>query len=229
MLEALENLEVAGLSRLAAVSGLPKTTAHRLLEQLIDLGAAERANVRGHYRLGPRLLQLGRAWQPVPGLAAAADGPMRALAAATGATVGVCVLRTGRTLVVAGAVGEVDSLAPLLPGATWPWSTAAGKLLVAAARPGLPLGPMPGGWKQTAASIRSDGLAVDREELVAGVFCVAAPVRARGGAVVAALCVLTGTADRLHRLAQPAVRASRIISGNLGKPHGGSVTSRRGS
>lgn len=218
LLEAVESLEEAGLTRLAEDSGLPKTTAHRLLEQLIDLGAVERANVRGHYRMGPRLFQLGHGWQPYPGLKTAAAGPLRSLANATGTTVTASVLRNGKTLAVVGHAADTEPLVPVRPGATWPWSTAAGKLMVAAAQPGIPFGPLPGSWNQTAATIRDEGLAIDREEVLPGVFCLATPVFAPSGEVVAALGVLTGSPHRLRRLIPAAVRAAKIISGDLCGP-----------
>ncbi|WP_226599780.1 helix-turn-helix domain-containing protein [Streptomyces violascens] len=62
-LAAVERLGQAGVTRLAAESGPPKATAHRLLQQLADLGAVERQQ-QGQYRMGPRMFRLGGA---VPG------------------------------------------------------------------------------------------------------------------------------------------------------------------
>ncbi|MEV0095917.1 helix-turn-helix domain-containing protein [Streptomyces sp. NPDC050738] len=98
LLGALEVAHEAGLTRLAAECGLPKTTAYRLLEQLIELGAVERGP--GGYRMGLRIFRLGYGWQPHPGLRAAAREPVRRLGQATGATVAVNVLRQGQTLVL---------------------------------------------------------------------------------------------------------------------------------
>lgn len=131
LLGALEEVDGAGVSRLAAECGLPKTTAHRLLEQLSSLGVVERS--RGGYRIGARVFQLGHGWQPHPGLRAAAREPMRRLAAGTGTTVSVSVLRKGRELTVDWVAGPGGSPVALRRGATWPWYTAAGKVLVAEA------------------------------------------------------------------------------------------------
>jgi IclR family acetate operon transcriptional repressor len=49
---------VVGLSRLAAVSGLPLPTIHRLIRTLVGLGYVRQAPSR-EYALGPRLLRLG--------------------------------------------------------------------------------------------------------------------------------------------------------------------------
>ena len=99
LLEALERIEGAGLTRLASECGLPKTTVYRLLEQLGALGAVERRGA--DYRIGPQMFRLGQQWQPYPGLRVVAKEPLRRLIRATGVTVGICVLRQDR-LVAAG-------------------------------------------------------------------------------------------------------------------------------
>jgi len=61
LLEALGTHGPAGLGQLAALTGLPKSTTHRLLDQLCELGAVER---RAHtYRTGVGLFRLGQTWQ----------------------------------------------------------------------------------------------------------------------------------------------------------------------
>lgn len=142
LLGALERVQVAGLTRLAADCGLPKTTAYRLLEQLVDLGAVERC--AGGYRMGPRLFRLGQRWQPHPGLRAATWESARRLAQMTGAMVGVNVLREGQTLVLDWTAGAPDAVRDQLRlDVVWPWFTAAGKVLVAGAPPRLPLARSP--------------------------------------------------------------------------------------
>jgi IclR family acetate operon transcriptional repressor len=213
LLDAVERAGDAGLTTLAADSGLPKTTAYRLLEQLAELGAVERAG-RG-YRIGPRLFRLGQGWRPHPGLRAAAAGPARALARATGASVGVCVLSQGRALVVDGVPGEPDERASMRPGTTWPWATAAGKVLVAGAGPRVPLDPLPPGWPREAAAIRERGAALDHEELIEGVCCVAVPLHAPGGATVAVLAALVGPGRHMTSLTGAVTRAAKGVDARL--------------
>ncbi|WP_369175456.1 helix-turn-helix domain-containing protein [Streptomyces sp. R28] len=76
----MEQVGQARLTTLATAAGLPKTTARRLLEQLVELGAVERSG--GVFRMGPRIFRLGASWQPSPGLLAAARRPVRELARA---------------------------------------------------------------------------------------------------------------------------------------------------
>lgn len=213
LLEAVQGAREAGLTALAAESGLPKTTAYRLLEQLVELGALERHGTR--YRMGPRMFRLGLGWQPHPRLQAAAKGPMRRLAAVTGATVGVCVLREGRALAVSGIPGEVDHLAPIQPGTTWPWTTAAGKALVATASPRMPLDPLPASWRREASAIRDSGVAVDREGLIPGVCCAAVPVVAGHGEAIGALFAMVGPSHDVRRLVHAVTQTGRAVSATL--------------
>ncbi|WP_330347083.1 IclR family transcriptional regulator [Streptomyces sp. NBC_00582] len=214
LLDVVERQGEAGLSTLAAECGLPRTTAYRLLDQLVGLRAVERRG-RG-YRLGPRLFRLGQGWQPYSGLRSAAREPARRLARATGTMVGVSVLSEGRTLVLDWTVCVTDdALAPLCDEAVWPWFTAAGKVLVAGAPAELPPGPSPASWRAEAAAIRERGVAYDREEVVPGVCCAAVPLRGAGGTPVAALCVVTDPAHRLDRLADALDRTGRAIGARL--------------
>ncbi|MEV0904424.1 IclR family transcriptional regulator [Streptomyces hokutonensis] len=213
LLEAVEQAVEAGPTRLASDCGLPKTTAYRLLEQLADLGAVERCG--GSYRVGRRMFRLGRAWQPHPRLRAAAKEPMRRMAQLTGTTVGIAVLWKGETLMVEWCPDDIEQLDPLQTRMTWPWFTAAGKVLVATAVPASLLGPLPASWPGDAAAIRERGVAFDREEVVSGVCCAAVPLFGSGATPLAALCVLTDPAHHLERLAETARRTARVIGAGL--------------
>ncbi|WP_232838280.1 IclR family transcriptional regulator [Streptomyces geranii] len=215
LLEAVERGGQSGLTRLAAECGLPKTTAYRLLEQLVELGAVERGH--GGYRMGSRMFRLGRDWQPYPGLRSAARGPARRLARITGAVVALGVLREARTLVLDWTACETDDrLDPLLDRAVWPWCTAAGKVLAAAAPSWLPPGPVPVSWWREAAAIRERGVAFDREEVVAGACWLAVPLYGPAGPPVAALGVVTDPAHSLERLVDVVQQTGRTISARLG-------------
>ncbi|MFC4890962.1 IclR family transcriptional regulator [Streptomyces beijiangensis] len=214
LLGALEQAREAGLTWLAAECGLPKTTAYRLLEQLVDLSAVERSP--SGYQMGSRIFRLGHGWQPHPGLRAASREPVRRLERATGATVAINVLREGQTLVLNRTCGDrPGELAPGHNGAVWPWYTAAGKVLVAVAPAGLPLDPLPALWHREAAQIRESGLAYDREQILDGVCCVAVPLHGPGHVPVASLCLITDTSHDLDRLADVAQRVGRAISARL--------------
>ncbi|MBK3624205.1 helix-turn-helix domain-containing protein [Streptomyces sp. MBT49] len=214
LLAAVERTGGAGLTGLSRESGLPKATAHRLLEQLLGLGAVER-DADG-YRIGSRMFQLGNAWQPHPGLRAAAAGPARRLAAVTGAAVGVAVLRHDRTLVLDWAPGDAVAFPALRDRSAWPWYTAAGKVLAAAPEYRFPPTVTPASWPREGRAIRERGVAVDRGVLTPGVCCVAAPLYDVSGAPVAALFAATGPARRPERLADVVRRTGTAISAGLG-------------
>ncbi|MFI6339016.1 IclR family transcriptional regulator [Streptomyces sp. NPDC050535] len=214
LLAAVERAGEAGLTRLASECGLPKSTAHRLLEQLIRLHAVER--VGSGYRMGSRMFRLGQGWQPYPGLRSVARGPARRLACATGALVGVNVLRDGQTLVLDWTARETNELLdPLHNGVTWPWFTAAGKVLVAGSPSPPLLGPLPAAWRREAAAIREQGVALDRGELMAGVCCVAVPLLGPSGVPVASLSAVTDSVHRLDRLTHAVQVTGRTISAAL--------------
>ncbi|MEY9933774.1 IclR family acetate operon transcriptional repressor [Catenulispora sp. GP43] len=232
LLGALEQAGAAGVTRLAADCGLPKTTAHRLLEQLSSLGAVERS--RGGYRIGARVFQLGHSWQPYRALRAAVREPMRRLAAATGVTVTVNVLREGADMIVDCVPGRDGLAVPLDSGGMWPWMTASGKALVAGHAERARVGGdfvgratdapapdlVPASWRREAAAIRARGVAFDREEVVSGICCAAVPLHGAPGTPMAALCVITDPAHNLDRLAQTLRDAGRAAGAALraGRP-----------
>lgn len=216
LLEVLAQRQEVGLSSLAAASGLPKATTHRLLGQLIELGAVERQGAR--YRVGYRMLGVGQTWQPYPGLREAARGPLRALTKATGMSAVVCMLSGGRTVLVIGAHGKHTPRPVITPGTVLPWPTAAGKALVATSRaPGSLAAPAPASWERQAAAIRASNVAVDLEESAPGINCLAAPIRDSRGETIAALAIQAAPPFHQTRLTEVLHRASTSITTAL--PH----------
>ncbi|KZB79391.1 IclR family transcriptional regulator [Amycolatopsis regifaucium] len=179
LLEALnEHGGRAGLTQLVRATGLPKTTVHRLLDQLTDLGAVERA---GHgYRIGSRVFRLGRFWQPE--LRELAKEWLPALSARMRVSLVLAVPREGRALVVAGAVLPPDDV-PVRPGGPLPPGTAAGRLL-AAHHPAL------AEPDADAVEIRAAGYAAESETITAGLGCAAVGIRTPDGRVGAALAAV---------------------------------------
>lgn len=217
VLEALARRQEAGLSVLAAASGLPKATTHRLLGQLTELGAVERHG--GRYRVGYRMLGVGQAWQPYPGLREAARRPLRALTKATEASAAVCVLRAGRTVVVVGTHGADAPHLAMAPGTVLPWPSAPGKVLVATGYPTRPLAtaPSPASWDREAETIRASGIAVHCDESAPGLRCLATPIRHILGETVAALVVQAAPASHQARLTEALLRASAAITISLSR------------
>lgn len=85
LLELVHTLEPVRLVELTEKAGMPRATVHRMLAQLIAVGAVCRDGA--HYCLGASLLRLGAAVGPQRRLRHAARRPIAELAAATGAAV----------------------------------------------------------------------------------------------------------------------------------------------
>ncbi|HEY4453826.1 MAG TPA: helix-turn-helix domain-containing protein [Pseudonocardiaceae bacterium] len=218
LLAALGEADQAGLTALAVASGLPKATTHRLLDQLIAVGAVERAG--GEYRIGPTMFQLGLHWQPHPRLIESCTGPIHDFARTSGATVVVCVLRMGQLMTVSVAPGETAPETPVRAGASLPWATAAGRLLLAnsSTPTGIPRGN-PMAWARHAAEIRAQGMAFDREKVLPGIWCVAVPIRQRDGETIAALAAMLPPGSPLPVIGEALHRVAHSVTANLsGRP-----------
>lgn len=125
LLDHVGALEPVRLLDLANVSGIPRETVRRLLQQLIAVGAVRREGTR--YRLGASLLGLGSRVSPERRLRVAARRPIAELATATGAAVQLSAV-IGSDAVYLDAV---DARVPLglvaEPGARVPPETAAAR------------------------------------------------------------------------------------------------------
>jgi DNA-binding IclR family transcriptional regulator len=220
LLEEITRVGEAGLTELAAAAGLPKTTAHRLLDQLVEEGAAERQGSR--YRIGARMFRLSEAYAPAKVLGAAARQPLRELSAvAPGANVTVSVPERGRTVVVTGLRGEVDAVFPIDAG-TVVWHGNTGDRFFAPHDPEAVEATCPEGfsaarWGRMVAEARERGVAFDYEaDMVPLVSCVSAPVYAPSGAVVGVVAAILLENQRLLRpLGSVVRRTADLVSRNI--------------
>lgn len=189
---------------------IPKSSAHELLATLVARDYLQR-DESGTFRLGVRLLHLGNAYSARFDMLAEANEAARDLAARTGETVSVA-LRDGAQVFYLAKIEPSDTLRlPSNIGQRLPASaTALGKVLLAHAPAGVvrELYPHPDALPRMTESsitdltvleaeleqVRRSGIAVEREESTPGVTCVAAPVRAAAGAVIAAISLSVPTA-----------------------------------
>ncbi|MCR3751340.1 helix-turn-helix domain-containing protein [Lentzea californiensis] len=118
LLEELMDEGELGLTQLAVRCEMPKTTVHRLLEQMELLGAVE--NVCGRYRIGAQMFRFGQAWEPAPGVLRVARQPLRALSATIRTSAILTVPRLDRVLVAAASIVRAEDMTRLRPGATVP-------------------------------------------------------------------------------------------------------------
>lgn len=192
-------LTLSGISR---YSGLPKSTAHRVLTMLIEVGAVEQ--VPGGYQVGLRMFSLG-VLPPEAALREAALPHLEELHRLTGETLHLAILRGPDVVYLEKLLPRGMSVVmPSVIGDRMPATcTGVGKVLLAFVsddeREMALSGPLP---RRTArslgtlaevrrelAAIRDLGYALDREEAAAGVACVAVPVLAGDGSAVAAISV----------------------------------------
>lgn len=206
---ALDYLAVAGpstLPQVASATAMPKSTAHRVLSALVSHGLVERQ--AGAYRLGSRLVELGRlASQRLPNLAEAATPALLQLRDETGESTQLYVAEGGRRICIV-SIESPHSLRTIVAvGAALPMERgSAGRALSGERHPGEPAG-----WTESV------------EEREAGVASVSAPVYA-GRSIVAAVSV-SGPVERTtrrpgKRYGQLVDAAARRVSESLGAAPG---------
>jgi len=218
VLAVLAQVQVgAGLSQIARQAALPKSTTYRLLEQLVELGVAQRDERR--YFVGPGLARLGNAWQPHPWLQAATREPVRMLSAMTTTVVSIAVLHESRIRVVTATRGLVTDVPRIQPYDEIPPTHAGGQVLLLARR-GAGEEPASGfsadDWRRARASFgRPGNLVIDGQQVLAGVCCVAAPVLRPDGELIASISAISLKPSVPAGLPELVQRASREITRNL--------------
>lgn len=199
MLKALPAADgQAQASQIAAATGIPRPTVHRLLQQLEGIGAVTRIGDR--WELGAGLLELGALVEPHGRLRAAASIVAQELRASTGATVSVVVPDGDRFIAIEMMPGRHDLPFTSRTGAVMPANTAAARVL--ADHPSAPT------------------TAEDDEEVIAGITCYA--VRIPLPSVRAALQVATTPEHHARALAPDVRRAAALIATRMS--HGPNYT-----
>lgn len=224
-----------GLSDLARLAGLNKTTAFRLLTALESEGMVARSPAGGAYRLGPEVIALGARALRAFDLRAAARPELEALARETGETADVEILVAGEAFVLDEVLGSQVIGASLSVGTHWPaHATSTGKAMLAhlpeaeldsalPRRLSTPTDKTIGSreaLKAELARIREHGYATAIEELEANFVAVGAPVFGHAGRVVGAISVggprQRLTATRIQELAPKVKAAAQRISAGFG-------------
>jgi DNA-binding IclR family transcriptional regulator len=186
-----------GLTALARASGLAKTSAHRLAEQLITLGAVQRVEHR--YYIGPQMLRIGQRWQPDPLLRRFAQAPVHTLAVQSHAIASLRILHEDRLRYICAAVPNGHAYMPDLADPKSIARTATGRVLYAIQPVGdvtLPDCWTRREWRNLRESVREPrATVVDHQDAVVGVCCVSAPVWWPKGACAGALTVTVQADD----------------------------------
>lgn len=219
--KALDVLEAIGSAaqgvnqaQLAEQVRLPRTTLYRILGTLVERGMVRRDPLRKVYRLGFRYLELVRNAYLKPDLVAAASGELRALRDLTGETSYLAVLDGNQVMSLERCDGAHTTRSAAVLGQSKPvYCTGQGKAILSALREseresilkGLVLTELTPRTLTDRRRLQVElqatsarGYAIDDEEIVLGVRCVAAPIIDDSGVVHGALSV-AGPAYRLPR------------------------------
>lgn len=216
---ALEHLARAGepvrLSALAAELELPKSSAHRLLAELVECGIARRSE-DGRYALGARLLYWGAAAGDSFDLRVHAEPAMRKLRDAEDESVHLYIREDIHRVCIA-AVESRRELRPFVAlGRQLPLGQGSGGRILLACAPG----PVAARVREQAAAlghplpddaelarIREERWALSHGEREDGVAAVAVGIEGRGRRIVGALTV-SGSSARLTRERLTGLRGS---------------------
>jgi IclR family transcriptional regulator, acetate operon repressor len=207
LVRVLESERPVALSDLAEASGIPKSTASRLLTALERRGLVEQDGERGRLRPGPAILRVAERGMLERNIVELARPALDVLAEASGETINLALpAATGVE-----HVAQVDSRHFL---GTGQWlgrtvdyhCTAVGKVFMAFGRHPIPSTTLtayapatitePNALREDLRRVRLTELATAIDELEPGLAAIAAPVRGAGGDVVAALSI-TGPTIRL--------------------------------
>jgi IclR family transcriptional regulator, acetate operon repressor len=206
-----------GLTALACTTGLAKTSAYRLAEQLTSLRAVQRLGRR--YYIGARVDRIGRRWEPVPILRQAGQTPVHDLAVQSGAMASLRVLHEDRLKMICATApqGRAYMLNPADRESAA--RTATGRVLYAAQTCGdveLPGCWTPREWRLLRQSIREPhATVVDLQDAMPGVCCVSAPVWSPDRRCAGAVTALVQSPKVPPNLSHLVLRIARRIEGAL--------------
>jgi DNA-binding IclR family transcriptional regulator len=225
VLDAFDGPGRLTLAQLVRRTGLPRSSAHRMLERLVQLRWLRRSG--RDYELGMRLVELGSLAVHQDRLVRAANPLLGELQRATGLVVHLAVL-DGSDVVYLDKVGDrMIAAIPTRVGGRQPaHCTAVGKAILAYSDEEAEVDLQARKTKYSISSssqlavelakVRAHGVAFEREESLLGFGCVAAPIGSPGEAVAAvSVC---GPMNRMmfdQRLAAPVRMTAMAIWRNV--------------
>ncbi|MBB2912246.1 DNA-binding IclR family transcriptional regulator [Streptosporangium becharense] len=222
---------------IAAATGVSKSTVHRILQSLVEWGFA-RADGSGGYEPGPRILTLAGRVMNRFDPARQASVALNALHERIGYTTHFAIRSGDEAVYVDKLEGRRPYQMPSRVGMSLRLHcTAIGKAILAqlgedevraiCARTGMPAATpgtltTPDGLVAHLAEVRARGYALDDEENLPGILCVAAPVfdhtgQVLGGISISALAMDMSRED-VERFAPEVVAAAKEVSRALGAP-----------
>jgi len=226
--------ESATLTSIAQRLGQPRSSVHRLLSELVQLGLLFRVG-SANYVAGPRLARWGEAASAVSDIVRISKPAMLRLRDAVGESVHLYVRQRDRRVCVSAVEGSYELRHFTEVGKPLPLSVgASGKLLLAFADPATqaqelrrvarepltPRAPSAADLSEQLESIRETEWSVSFGEREEGLAAAAVPIRNRAASVQAALSISGPTvrlsAERLDALRPELSAAAEEISLALG-------------
>ncbi len=209
--------ETWGITEISRELDLPKSTVHGLVKTFESHHYLEMTE-GGKYRLGIRVYELGMTYQTSARLETVSEPQIRQLINKYRQSVHVAIY-AGRmaVFVIANKAGSSNIIVPRIGAGIAAYCTGVGKAMLAWQSPSHideylqsePLTPYtahtitsPEILREELQKIRDNGYAVDQEEALLGVGCVAAPIFGSSGQVIAAISI-SGTPETINsRLAE---------------------------
>jgi IclR family acetate operon transcriptional repressor len=236
VLQILAEAPGLSLSELARRLDLSPSTVSRLLTTLCERGFVAQAADTGAFRIGLQAFEVGLAFSKHTRLDQVASPILQRFTQEIGDTVSLCIQEGREVIYVDQYEGSGTARTVMQIGSRQPmYCTAAGKVMLAwlwEVRVRDLLGDEEfarftehtlttvNGVLLDLESVRQRGYATDMQELENGVCCVAAPIRARSGAVVGAISASAVasrmTSDRIKFLGPQLSRVGNEISHRLG-------------
>lgn len=191
------------LSEICQRTGYPKSTTHRLLASLREVGLLDQANDRDRYRLGLKLFELGNTVLANMDLHREARPYVEALGRLTGQGVHLAVFDGFHAVVVGRSDPQPDNTARAFFESAPAHCTSVGKAILAHQPPAVLERFMAGGLARFTEhtltepeallrdleATRQRGYSVDEGEHQPGLRCIGAPIADLSGRVFAAISV----------------------------------------
>lgn len=225
VLDAFDGTGRLTLAQIVRRTGLPRSSAHRMLDRLVQLRWLRR--IGRDYELGMRLVELGSLAVHQDRLHRAAIPLLHELHRTTGLVVHLAV-RDGADVVYLEKIGDrMIAAIPTRVGGRQPaHCTGVGKAVLAYDDDPEFVDPVGRKTRYSIstrsqltaelAKVRAHGIAFDREESLPGFGCVAAPIGSPGEAVAAvSVCGPMGRMMFDHRLVAPVRMAAMGIWRNI--------------
>jgi IclR family acetate operon transcriptional repressor len=236
LVRVLESAEPVALAELASASGIPKSTASRLLSALERQGLVEQEGERGRLRPGPAILRVAERNLLERNVVELAAASLDALGEFSGETINLAVPAHQGVEHIA----QVESRHFLGAGQWLGRSvdyhcTAVGKVFMAFGRATIAPAPLaqltpqtvisPARLREELETVRAESFATAVDELEIGLAAIAAPVHGAGGEVVAALSISGPTTrltdERIAELKPVLIDEATNLSRRLGHPQQG--------